>query len=338
MKQSTVNWYVFPIAVGAKKPPLVDDNLALGASNDPRRIAAWRKEHPNANWGVALRRSNLLVVDIDRKAGKRGALTYAELDFEHGFPKTYSVRTPSGGVHLYYRGPHVFALGKYGFGVDVDSPNYVLLPGSRLMPPAGRGVYRVMNNLPVAAAPSWFYEVLGERHQQAPADQTPVVDLDQPENTARAIHYLKTGAPVSRQGDGGEKTLFDVACRLKDMGISEWQAVQLLAAHYNDKCDPPWNISGGAVADDLAVKVHNAFTYGTQNAPGFDTAEHHFAADPVNPDDIAGLLKLDRKRDAQHRRRRAERPVRMPVVDGYAKTGRYVMVDGVRVPLVEDLP
>lgn len=333
-----VNWFVFPIREGAKKPPLVEDNLASGASNDPRQIGAWRKLHPRANWGVALRRSNLLVVDVDCKVGKIGRYTFNELDFAHpaGFPATYTVRTPSGGLHLYYRGPHVFAIGKHGFGPDVDSPNYTLLPGSRLKGFARP--YQAVNDLPVAVAPSWFYEVLGEHKAKQAADHIPVVTLDQRDNIERAIRYLVSGAPLCRQGDGGNITLFNVAALLKDFGVSEWQAVQLLGQHYNDtKCDPPWMIGSGAPEDDLAVTVHNAFAYGV-NAPGSDTAEAHFAGDVVTPEDMAGLIALDRKRDAQHRRRKAERPVRMPVVDGYVKTGRYVVVDGVRVPLVEDLP
>lgn len=327
-----VNWFVFPIQAEAKMPPLVKDNLASGASNDPKVIAAWRKQFPGCNFGVASRKSNLLVVDVDQKSGKRGALTYAELDFEYTFPPTYSVRTPSGGRHLYYRGHHVFALGVNGFGPDVDSPNYVMLPGSRL----AAGVYRAVNNLPIAPAPSWFYEVLGE-HKRASVDQVPIVDLDRLHNIERAVHYLVHGARPSRQGDGGEKTLFDVACQLKDMGISEWRAGQLLVAHYNDRCEPPWNV-GGAVADDLIVKIHNAYSYATQNAPGAGTAEAAFAGDIVTPEDMAGLVALDRNRDAQQRRRRAERPARLPVVDGKINTGRYEVIDGVRVPVMEILP
>jgi len=285
-----VKWFVFPIKPLAKEPPLIGNPLN-GASNDPARIAAWRREHPGCNMAVSPRKSNLLIIDVDTKPGKRGLLTYQELDLMHGFPPTYKVWTPSGGFHLYYRGLHVFGLGKHGLGEGIDCPNYTLLPGARFKSPDGKvRLYRAdVLSLPVAPAPSWLYEILGEHRAQRAADQSPVVHLDHPANIDRAIKYLHVAKP-SRQGDGGEKQLLDVAASLKDMGISEWQAVQLLTDHYNERCEPPWNVGGGGVADDLVVKVHNAFLYATENQPGCDTAEFHFA----EPFDCDGVPIPDR--------------------------------------------
>jgi Bifunctional DNA primase/polymerase, N-terminal len=282
-----VNWYLFPIRAGTKDEPLVKQNLTFNASNDPRQIAAWRRQHPGCNFGIALARSNLLVVDVDVKPGKVGQRTFDLLDIEYGFPSTYTVRSPSGGRHLYFRGRHVFALGKNGFGLDIDSPNYVLAPGSRLVRPDGTvGMWRALNNLPpVAPAPSWFYTLLGER-KRAAVEQTPVIELDTPSIIEAAIHYVVHHAPLSVQGQGGEQVLFYVACRLKDQGVSEYQAVEILAEHWNARCSPPWNVRGGNAADDLAAKVRNAYSYGTQNAPGCDTAEFHFAGDVIEPGEI----------------------------------------------------
>jgi hypothetical protein len=296
-----VKWSIFPVAELAKFPPLIKDPLNA-ASNDPTQIATWRKQWPRCNWAVSPRKTNLLTVDVDLKPGSKGRWTYDCLDLEYGFPPTFTVRTPSGGFHRYYRGRHVFALGKNGFGPGVDSANYTLLPGSHVATPipGGKigtyrdGVYRAVNNLPIATAPSWFYEVLGQRRAAAdPSSQIPLVDLDKPHNIERAVHFLKTGARICRQGDGGEKTLFDTSCVLKDMGISEWQAGQLLIEHYNDRCEPPWQVGDCADSDNLLIKVHNAFAYGVENAPGCDTAEADFAGDaPEDVDALADSWKL----------------------------------------------
>ena len=65
------------------------------------------------------------------------------------------MRSPSGGLHYWYSGKHVFALGKNGIGKDIDSPNYVLLPGCKL---ASGGEYTLIDDYPLTEAPDWFYE------------------------------------------------------------------------------------------------------------------------------------------------------------------------------------
>lgn len=288
--------YIFPIRRLEKSPPLTKDNLASGSSNDPAQIELWSKQYPNCNWGVALAKSRMLVVDVDRKVGKHGEDTYLELERQHSpygflpaFPTTFTVQTPSGGWHKYYRGKHVFALGEHGFGRDIDSPNYALVPGSETKD----GNYSILIHAPVADAPEWFDTLLNQSTGKA-VDQIPVVDLDQDANINWAIHFLERDANLSIQGENGERTLLEVAAVLKDAGISEHKAVELLLEHYNDRCSPPWSADPNApVEDQLAVKVRNAFVYLTQNQPGGATAEATFAADPLPHDTEAHAEAID---------------------------------------------
>ena len=187
----------------------------------------------------------MIAVDVDRKPGKNGEQTFHNLEFRHGdaehdaFPTTFKVLTPSKGWHLYYNAtvevPHKFELGQYGFGEGVDSPHYVLVPGSVL---ANGNGYTVTTDEPIAEAPGWFGEYLKDK-ETVEAEQTPVIDLDQPSNIAWAIHYLEHDAPPSIHLKSGEKTLLDVAGVLKDRGISEGMAVELIAEYYNTRCQPP---------------------------------------------------------------------------------------------------
>ena len=87
--------YLFPIKAGKKTPPLISDNLRK-ASNDPAQIKAWHDRWPGCNWGLALKKSRLVVADIDMKAGKVGRETFVELSKKHGpWPKCYAVMTPA---------------------------------------------------------------------------------------------------------------------------------------------------------------------------------------------------------------------------------------------------
>src|ERR1700719_4506490 len=88
------SWYFFPIKRLCKFPPLIKDDLAQ-ASNNPLQIRKWHATNLGCNWGLSLKKSNCLVVDVDRKPGKIGEQTFDALDMEYGFPETFTVNTPS---------------------------------------------------------------------------------------------------------------------------------------------------------------------------------------------------------------------------------------------------
>src|SRR5260370_30618400 len=77
------NRYLFPVRPLAKFPPMVRDNLKV-ASNSPAQIRAWHERFLNFNWGLALSKSRLLVVDVDSRPGKIGQATFDALDLMYG--------------------------------------------------------------------------------------------------------------------------------------------------------------------------------------------------------------------------------------------------------------
>jgi Bifunctional DNA primase/polymerase, N-terminal len=266
--------YLFPIRYGEKSPPLIPENLK-NASNDPEQIEAWGKRWPTCNWGVALKKSNLFVVDVDTKPGKVGRDTYDAHALANDWPETETVRTPSGGLHYYHEGEHRFALGEYGFGRDIDCPNYVLIPGCALRDGTS---YEAINELPAVAAPQWFYDVLGTAKKDKIENAADVVvDLDKPENVEWARDFLQNDAPLSIEGQGGEQQTLKVAMALRDRGISEPFAVELMLEEYNERCEPPWD------RDGLEQKISNAYEYASLSAMGGRTAEADFMDDPPEP-------------------------------------------------------
>jgi hypothetical protein len=264
--------YLFPIKAGSKFPPTIKNNLA-DASNDPKQIEAWYKRWPHCNWGIALRKSRLLVVDVDMGEGKSGRATYDLLTLLYGWPPTMAVRTPSNGLHLYYAGQHIFALGDNGFGLNIDSPNYVLLAGCTVKgKPKG---YRLINARTIAEAPTWFYELLGRAKEKRVNAAEAVVECDQPANITWAIDHLRHQAPPAIEGEGGELCTMKVAMTLRDQAISEPLAVELMLEHYNDRCIPPWDVEG------LSKKIANGYAYASLSPMGGTTAEADFAHDPI---------------------------------------------------------
>lgn len=165
-------WHVFPCAPGAKHPGLKGNWQDL-ATTDPARIRAWWGRKP-WNIGIACAPSGLVVLDLDvpghANAGHdtgSGQLTGAEelarLCDRQGqpFPEaTFTVRTPSGGTHLYFTAPAApvgNSASKIAPLVDVRATGgYIIAPGSRT--PAGP--YTIINPAPPAPFPAWIQDLL----------------------------------------------------------------------------------------------------------------------------------------------------------------------------------
>jgi hypothetical protein len=174
-------WHVFPTRPGGKEPRqgLHWADVAVGSIEQLKR-AQWR---PGENYGVACKRSGLVVVDLDRpKPGYAypprweswrdelgvvdGRDVLAVLAERHGggcWPDTYTVHTPSGGAHLYYAAPAGRTIGNKPLGPMIDirgggdgNGGYVVGPGSIL----GGRRYEVIDGQDPAPLPGWIADLL----------------------------------------------------------------------------------------------------------------------------------------------------------------------------------
>jgi hypothetical protein len=165
---------IFPLAPGRKVPAVEDWEVA--ATTDHLVIArTWRKAPYNI--GVATGPSGLLVVDLDQPKNpddvapepwrQRGAANGADVlalvatDHAASTPPTYTVTTPSGGQHLYYRQPTREQLGnsagRIGWKIDTrGNGGYVVGAGS--ITAAGR--YRAASTIAPQPLPSWIIAAL----------------------------------------------------------------------------------------------------------------------------------------------------------------------------------
>ena len=256
---------MFPVREGAKFPPLVE-GWPDKATTDPEQIRSWWARWPNANIGVHCK--DHIVIDVDVKNGKPGLQSLKALDLDLN---TLTVRTPTGGLHVYYSGPNVKnSVGALGPGLDIRSDHgYVLGPGSE----TDGGSYKPHGNYPIIVAPDALTDRLGSISVKADnprlAGALVSADLD------RAISYL-VAAPPAIEGEGGDQQTFKTAAVLKDLGVSEYEAWELMADHWNPRCQPPWD------EDELQRKVQNAYRYGSL-PPGVDTPEFQFQGNHIPP-------------------------------------------------------
>lgn len=275
---------VFPLAPGTKIPPK-GFAWKAEATTDPGRIAEWWGADPRYNIGVAAG-GGLVVVDVDtRVPGARGALLALDLPDD-----TLTVKTPGGGFHLYYQGDDVAnSAGKLGRGIDVrGAGGYVVAPGSFFADEGGAkgytGYYEVQHDAPALPAPPHLILLAGaprERQDGGP------VSIDDPMDIDYAVRYLQTTAPLSIEGQGGNDTGYRVAARMIEIGISAETMVDLLAEHWNERCEPPWP------HDDLVRFAQHAEAY-AQNRQGSGgaavVAEAFSAAVPLDTAAPSGTM------------------------------------------------
>ena len=228
-------FHIFPVARGAKVPHPAAGEWGKTATNDRNQIEYfWTRVDPQANYGVACKPSQLLVVDLDvpkdpwKLKGTEweylhagygpyvsGEQVWDEIVYKHGgAPDTYTVITPSGGLHLYYWWPAILGPMSQASPVkgviDVRGNGgqyggYVVGEGSQV----GHAAYMPSTRpvVPVTFAPDWLVEMVRAKPQQ-PAVRRPK-GLMQP----GAISWSGLVDSVREAGEGNRNNALTWAVR-----------------------------------------------------------------------------------------------------------------------------
>lgn len=180
-------WHVFPLHPDSKRPAVRD--WEGRATTDPDRIQrCWSAGSYGV--GVACGPSGLVVVDLDTTAADAatrpeewdmlgisdGLDVFTVLASKAGasWPATYTVRTPSGGLHLYFTAPARLGLrntqGRLGWKIDTRAAGgYVVAAGSTVI-----GLpYVVVDDQAPVVLPRWLANPLRPPAPPPPATLTP---------------------------------------------------------------------------------------------------------------------------------------------------------------------
>jgi hypothetical protein len=261
---------VFPCQPNSKFPATPDG--WHDASNDPAQIAEWQRVNPDFNWAVATGLSGLFVIDVDPNGlDWWNTLLQRDEAVRDAVERAFQVRTPRGGLHVYFKGEGPSTASRIADGIDtrggiqrdgkIVSGGYTLLPGSK----TDDGIYSALPGGGLIDLPQSIVRIIPERKKTDTLGLEKNPEADKPRNVSWALDLLKnyvTSGRVSVQGHGGNNLAFQVACSILDKAISPGMCFDLLWEHWNPHCSPPW--------DDweLETIVRNAASYGEDTEGG----------------------------------------------------------------------
>lgn len=203
---------------------------------------------PGAGHGIATgSKSGLFVLDLDVRPGKDGIANFIAMG---PCEATFTVRTPTGGLHLYFRMPNHpvrNSAGELGVGIDIRGDGgYVVAPGS---PHKGGGTYTIAMDVPIADAPEWLLRWPGlvgrPTGNREPGVNAPIpCSGDVLEERLLLADAFCEKAEGAVAGANGSLALWNVARHLvRFLELPLDVAYDIIATEYNPKCQPPWTTS-----------------------------------------------------------------------------------------------
>lgn len=142
-----------------------------------------------------------LIVDVDNKPDSDG---FASLEDLPGYSEsdltTFTVRSPTGGLHLYFRGKGVSSANAALTGVDVraeDSRFYTLGPGSKTQ----AGEYTVVLDRELAPIPDWLRKALCDAIRTRKKTGTPSLALASGKEPPDKVDLRRVAASWRKRGE-----------------------------------------------------------------------------------------------------------------------------------------
>lgn len=134
------------------KTPFIPNWPDKGTTNIDQ-IEEWALKYPDCNFGITTG-DGLVVLDVDNKNGKNGSQILSELNET---PNTYTVKTPNGGYHYYFKTNESIESRNYGNGLEIKSSrNQVVAPYSTI----NGKTYEIKYDIDMAEFPMWLFETL----------------------------------------------------------------------------------------------------------------------------------------------------------------------------------
>lgn len=211
IKYAKSGFKVFPLTPQSKSKQVLK-SWKEEATQDIDTIEQWWTQNPYYNIGLVTG-GGLLVIDIDVKNNKNGFQSLQQ----HGkeLPTTVKVRTPSGGIHLYYHAEGKISnkVNLYD-GIDIRGEGgYIVAPPSMI----DNQEYQFENNVSITKANDIVYKFLEGKK----------------EVNNKSFHYNPIS--VGQRND----TLFKLGCYMQSKGFCDEAIRSALSNENRYHCEIP---------------------------------------------------------------------------------------------------
>jgi hypothetical protein len=208
----------------------------------------WLERYPECGIGVITGRPSggLVVVDVDTES------EFKKLELP--VPMTFAVRSPSGGIHYYYRSTKSIQSGPTSWGDIKAKGGFVVLP-----PTPG---YEVVVDADIPCAPPWL-----EACPVRPKAKSPFKGNARKSLGASSASYEVSLDSAMRWGvREGERVI--QGCRISfafgRRGEGTWESVRQFLVDWNQKNSPP--LTHREVEQELLPKARESFVKGASHA------------------------------------------------------------------------
>ncbi len=268
MPTTKLGWALWAAAKGirvfrghpnAKTP--IDARWYEAATTDTATITKWwsgQGADNNVLWLMG--EDGLGAIDLDCKrpeANGENALFDLEMEHAEFVPRSFMQRTPSGGLHILVKTekPLANTAGKIAPGIDTKGHHgYVVGAGSTI---DGKQ-YELLADGPPAPCPAWVFAAAGASRPKSEKANTVIGEIDTEHAISLARYYLFEEAPEGTCGVDMNNTIYQVAARVKDFGVSEAMALDLILEEWiEDK-------GAGANLEEVPGIVANAYRHGRE--------------------------------------------------------------------------
>ncbi|MGV0030633.1 bifunctional DNA primase/polymerase [Latilactobacillus curvatus] len=225
---------VFPLTPNSKIP-LKGTQGSKEATSAIEQVKSWWSNNPDCNIGVATRGFIVLDVDVNHADDADGYHSLEVLEEAYNkLPETLTVKTASGGRHLYFKLPEGLELPqKIAFlnGVDIKANpnNYVLLPPSQVDGDA----YTFEKKQPMADMPEWLTGFILKRNKIKKTSRVFSVNKRYRSHVTELIETLALGFETGRRNDTAAKITGQLLAYGVDVRLA-WQLVQYANGNSNE--------------------------------------------------------------------------------------------------------
>jgi len=266
----------------------------------------WKPEDFPGNYGVVLGEDDLIIDYDPRNDHTEGQQAYQNLvNYVGEAFDTYTVRTGSGGLHVYLKKPKNFLVREMlpkeehpeFSGIEFKTlGRQVVGPGS--VHPVTNNLYTIEWKTPSDErmdAPQKLLDLI-KKEFVLPGIDTKGEGLgaftDDAQTVSRFVEYLNNAQPAV-EGSGGDLQTYSIACRGRDFNLSPNKCFELMLKYYNPRCIPSWEDK------DLWIKVRSAYTnnrdvqgkWNPQNEFGIEDIPEEVRNAPVFQRDKNGMPK-----------------------------------------------